>query len=137
MSFVLNLRLAADTAFIAVWPLSRVLLMNDSRFPWIILVPRCAGVAELFELDDSTRAMLMEEIARASERLKEWALARAGGDKINIGIIGNIVAQLHVHIVARARGDSAWPGTVWGTGKAVPYAPSDLQRMITEFRDTL
>jgi len=133
MTFDLHPRLAADTALITDWPLSRVLLMNDSRFPWLILVPRRAGIAELFELDDSTRATLMDEIIRSSERLKRWARA----DKINTGIVGNIVRQLHVHVVARAETDMAWPGTVWGAGQPIPYTAPDLQRVVRAFRQFL
>jgi diadenosine tetraphosphate (Ap4A) HIT family hydrolase len=133
VAFELHPRLAADTAFIADWPLSRVLLMNDSRFPWLILVPRRAGIIEWFELDDSARPMLMGEVARASERLKAWA----GADKINIGIIGNVVAQLHIHVIARNKDDSAWPGTVWGAGQPIPYAAPVLQRVVGGLRQCL
>jgi diadenosine tetraphosphate (Ap4A) HIT family hydrolase len=137
MSFALHPRLAADTAFIADWPLSRVLVMNDERFAWIILVPRRADVSEIFDLDEAARAVLTSGIARVSERLKIWAAARGSCDKINIGLIGNVVKQLHIHVVARTKDDAAWPGTVWGAGQAVPYGAGDLARVIAELRDTL
>ncbi len=86
--------------------------MNDARFPWLILVPRRPGLVELVDLQPAERAALMEEIAGVSVALS----ARRGVDKINVGALGNIVPQLHVHIVGRAVGDDAWPGPVWGFG---------------------
>jgi diadenosine tetraphosphate (Ap4A) HIT family hydrolase len=137
MSFSLHPRLAADTAMIADWPLSRVLLMNDSRFPWLILVPRRDGLLDLADLDAETRGVLMGEIGRAATRLKEWAKAHGGCERINMGAIGNIVPQLHVHVVARAPGDSAWPGVVWGSGQNLPYGEEALQALVRDFRGFL
>ena len=127
MEFQLDKRLQADTVLIADWPLSRVLLMNDARYPWLILVPRRAGASELFDLAPDDRRILGEEIARAGERLK----AITGCAKINTGALGNIVAQLHVHIVARRPGDAAWPGPVWGSGPAIPYEPGEMAAFLT------
>jgi diadenosine tetraphosphate (Ap4A) HIT family hydrolase len=118
-TFALHPRLAADTAFIADWPLSRVLLMNDARFPWLVLVPRREGAIELHDLAAPERALLVEEIARASAALKQFT----GAAKINVGALGNIVSQLHAHVVARKPGDAAWPGPVWGSGTPIPYDP--------------
>ena len=137
MAFVLHPRLAADTATIADWPLSRVLLMNDKRYPWIVLVPRRADITELVDLDETARVTLTGEISRVGGRLKAWAQARGGCDKINIGMIGNIVPQLHVHIVARTKGDAAWPAPVWGKGEAVPYSAAELAQTIASLRDAL
>lgn len=137
MAFVLHPRLMADTAGIADWSLSRVLLMNDKRFPWIVLVPRRPEISELFDLDENARTVLMTEICRVAERLKIWAKTRGGCDKINVGIIGNMVPQLHVHVIARTRGDSAWPGVAWGGGQAVRYGAAELSRMVGELRDLL
>jgi diadenosine tetraphosphate (Ap4A) HIT family hydrolase len=137
MSFMLYPRLAADTAMIADWTLSRVLLMNDKRFPWIVLVPRRAELTEFFQLDESARIQLTAEIARAAERLKAWAQTRGGGDKINIGTIGNLVPQMHVHVVARAKTDAAWPGTVWGFGAPELYSGTELARLVEELRTHL
>ena len=137
MAFVLHPRLMADTAAIADWPLSRVLLMNDKRFPWIVLVPRRPDIGEIFELDETARAVLTNEIVRVADRLKAWAKTRGPCDKLNVGMIGNLVPQLHVHVVARAKGDAAWPGTVCGAGEAVPYGAAELSRVVTELRDTL
>ncbi|HEY1630334.1 MAG TPA: HIT family protein [Rhizomicrobium sp.] len=116
-SFTLHERLKADTHPVADWGLSRVLLMNDARYPWLILVPRRAGLVELHDLKHAERLVLMEEIARASDHLKSLTAAA----KINVGALGNMVPQLHVHVIARNPGDPAWPGPVWGHGAAVPY----------------
>ena len=98
--------------------LTRVLLMNDARWPWLILVPRREGVVELTDLDAADRTQLIEEAASAAGFLK----AHTGAHKINLGALGNIVRQLHLHVVARAAGDPAWPGPVWGHGAARPMA---------------
>ncbi|MFN4282130.1 MAG: HIT domain-containing protein [Alphaproteobacteria bacterium] len=118
--FVLHPRLAADTRAIAELPLCRVLLMNDSRFPWLILVPRRAGARELVDLAPEDRRRLAEETDAAARALRDACPT----DKLNIAAIGNIVEQLHVHIVARRKGDAAWPGVVWGHGAATPYEPA-------------
>lgn len=118
-TFLLDHRLEADTVFVADWALSRVLLMNDARFPWLILVPRRAGVSELHELAHAERMVLIEEVARAARALKSAAAAT----KINIASLGNIVPQLHVHVMARTPADAAWPNPVWGSGAPVPYGP--------------
>jgi diadenosine tetraphosphate (Ap4A) HIT family hydrolase len=126
MTFALDPRLAADTLTVGDLPLSRVLLMNDSRFPWLILVPRRARLSELHDLPAQERTALVEEAALAGERLK--SLTRA--TKVNIGALGNVVAQLHVHVVARLEGDAAWPGPVWGAGKAAPYSSEAAEERV-------
>jgi diadenosine tetraphosphate (Ap4A) HIT family hydrolase len=125
--FRLDPRLAADTLPVGSFVLSQVLLMNDARFPWLVLVPARAGVTELVDLAPADRARLMEEIAAASRALQ--AVARP--DKINVGALGNIVAQLHVHVVARRKGDAAWPGPVWGAGAPEPYGDDDRARVVS------
>ena len=137
MDFALHPKLLADTAAICDWSLSRVLLMNDRRFPWIILVPRRADISEIFGLDEADRAVLMDEIVRGSENLKAWAKAHGGCDKINVGSLGNMVPQLHVHVVARVASDAAWPGPVWGAGQAEPYSADELGHVVTELRGVL
>jgi diadenosine tetraphosphate (Ap4A) HIT family hydrolase len=137
MDFALHPRLAADTTFVADWSLSRVLLMNDKRFPWILLVPRRDGASEIFDLQESDRGVLTEEIARVSERLKAWAIRHGGCDKINIGSLGNVVPQLHIHVVARYKADLAWPGPVWGAGQPVPYDEPELSHVVTDLRAVL
>lgn len=127
--FTLHPRLQADADFVADGPLSRVLLMNDARYTWLILVPRRPGAVELFDLDATDRAALTGEIARASQTLKRLT----GAAKINIGALGNLVPQLHVHIVARNPGDPAWPGPVWGHSPAVPYGAAARAAFIERF----
>ncbi len=126
--FSLDPRLAADTILIKDIGLSRVLLMNDSRYPWLILVPRIAGATELHHLSKSNRDRLMEEITQTSTGLSELY----DPDKINVGALGNIVSQLHVHVVARRLSDDAWPGPVWGLGAAIPYSEGETIRMVAE-----
>src|SRR6185437_15105861 len=92
-------------------------LMNDARYPWLILVPRRAEVTEITELTAAERTLLMEEMARAGEVVR----ALPGVAKLNIGALGNLVPQLHIHVVGRRPGDPAWPGPVWGHSPAVPY----------------
>ncbi|MGH8111031.1 MAG: HIT domain-containing protein [Rhodanobacteraceae bacterium] len=125
--FELDPRLAADTAFVADWPLCRVLLMDDARFPWLVLVPRRARVVDLDELASADQIGLLEEINRAMALLR-W---RTPCDKLNVGALGNIVRQLHVHVVARRERDAAWPGPVWGHGPARRYTPRTRDQLIT------
>jgi diadenosine tetraphosphate (Ap4A) HIT family hydrolase len=127
--FALDPRLASDTLPVAELPLCRVLLMNDARFPWLILVPAKPGLAELFDLDAADRARAVEEIATASRALDFVC----SPDKINIGALGNIVRQLHIHVVARHAGDPAWPGPVWGFGAPVPYTPDERATVAARF----
>jgi diadenosine tetraphosphate (Ap4A) HIT family hydrolase len=131
--FVLHPHLAADTQWLCDGPLSCILLMNDARYPWLILVPRRPAITELHELPAEDRSVLIEEIARASAALK----ARPGIAKVNVGALGNIVPQLHVHAVGRVPGDAAWPGPVWGRGKRIPYAADRLQSLAQELRAQL
>ncbi len=122
MAFKLDHRLEADSIEVAQWPLSGVRLMNDARYPWLILVPRRSGATEFIDLSPDDRSALGGEIARASKALKSLY----NPDKMNIGMLGNIVSQLHVHVVARHAGDPGWPGPVWGVGAAVAYEDSAI-----------
>ena len=131
--FNLDPRLAADTIVLGDLALCHVLLMNDARFPWLILVPARDGLREIVDLPAADRAVLMEEIAAASRALT----AVAGPEKLNVGALGNIVGQLHVHVVARRAGDAAWPGPVWGAGTAEAYQPAARDRMMAALRDAL
>ena len=133
LTFTLDDRLARDTFVIGDLPLSRVLLMNDARWPWLILVPRREGLVELIDLEPVDQTQLMDEAGRASRFLKTHARA----DKINVAALGNVVRQLHLHIVARAIGDQAWPGPIWGHGVATPYEDTDAQALIAAARDGL
>ena len=132
MSFALDPRLAADTYLIGDFALSRVLLMNDARYDWLILAPRRAGLVELVDLTRQERTTLMDELAVVSEVLR-----RGDVPKINVGALGNIVRQLHVHVVARREGDFAWPGPVWGAGVAQPYEGGAARQKLEGFRQAL
>lgn len=133
MAFDLDPRLAADTAPVCDLDLCAVRLMNDARFAWLILVPRRAGAVEITNLSEDDRMLLMAEMCRAADALR----AVAPCDKLNVGALGNLVPQLHIHIVARVEGDAAWPGPVWGSGAAKPYDEGWLTRLAGAIRERL
>lgn len=116
-TFVLDPRLEAETIPVGGLALSSVLLMDDSRFPWLILVPRRAGASELTDLPEAEAVDLMREVRMAAGVM----LAMSQPDKVNVAALGTVVAQLHVHVVGRYRSDPAWPGPVWGYGARIPY----------------
>jgi diadenosine tetraphosphate (Ap4A) HIT family hydrolase len=126
----LDPQLDRDTVAAGDLPLSRVLVMNDATYPWLILVPRVPRAVELIDLDDEQQAQLMDEIAMLSRVLKDTTRC----DKLNVAAIGNVVAQLHVHLVVRRRDDPAWPRPVWGQAPARPYAVAELDRFIDGIR---
>ncbi len=132
MSFVLHERLAADTVLLRELALCSARLMNDSRWPWLILVPRRPDITELHALDDADQVQLIREIALASRVLN----AAHRPDKINVGALGNLVPQLHVHVIARTRTDPAWPGPVWGVGTPLPYGEA-LKATVARLRAAL
>jgi diadenosine tetraphosphate (Ap4A) HIT family hydrolase len=126
--FSLASRLAADSHFLIDWPLCQVRLMDDARFPWLILVPRQAGLEEWTELSPEESGQLSQEIRRAG-----LALATIfKPTKLNVGALGNIVRQMHVHVIARFETDAAWPGPVWGQGARIPYETARLDRLCTD-----
>ncbi len=131
--FELDPRLAADTFLLGQTPLSQVLLMNDARYPWLILVPRRSDITEPFELSKADQAQLWQESMRLGGAMK----AHFAADKINVAALGNQVAQLHVHHIARFHVDAAWPGPVWGVGRAVPYEAAAVQALMHELRSLL
>ena len=133
MSFALDAKLAADAFVVGDMTLTRVLLMNDARWPWLILVPRREGAVELIDLAAADRRQLIEEAASAAGFLK----AHAGAHKINLGALGNVVRQFHLHVVARTVGDPAWPGPVWGHGAARRYEESDARALIAAAKASL
>lgn len=126
--FQLSPRLAADSIFLIDWPLCQVRLMDDARFPWLILVPRRDGLEEWSELNPQDLAMLSAEIARAGCGLTRML----SPTKINVGALGNIVRQMHVHVIARFESDAAWPGPVWGQGMRVPYEEEPRDRLAAD-----
>lgn len=121
-TFTLHKRLAGDTAPVMELALCSVLLMNDQTIPWLILVPRRIGIREICELEPADRLVLMEELSLASRVVS----ALYCPDKLNVGALGNIVDQLHIHVVGRFRSDRAWPGPVWGAAGARAFAQSGL-----------
>ena len=131
--FALDPRLAADTRPVASLPLCDVLLMNDARYPWLILVPRRAGLVEIADLHADEQAVLWQEVNRASAALRTVAPC----DKLNLGALGNIVRQLHLHLIARRIGDAAWPGPAWGYGRAVAHDSTQLDSLIASLRQAL
>lgn len=125
ISFELDERLAADTSPIADLPLSRVLLMNDARYPWVILVPRYPSTSEVFELSAADQQQLWREATYLGKAMK----TALGGDKLNIAALGNVVSQLHLHVVVRRHTDATWPAPVWGNGSPEPYDLDGLAQM--------
>ena len=117
MTFQLDSRLDADTIPVGGLALSSVLLLNDARFPWFVLVPRVEGASELTDLSEEQSVQLMQEIRIATGVM----LGLSKPDKVNVGALGNIVTQLNVHVIGRFRSDPAWPGPVWGHGTRAPY----------------
>ena len=128
-AFVLDPKLQADTIEITTLPLCLVRLMNDRRFPWVILVPARPGVSELIDLDAADRARLIEEIALVSTVMRD--LFRP--TKLNVRALGNVVAQLHLHVIARFASDAAWPGPAWGTTPE-PYRHDEIDRKLAPLR---
>ena len=131
MSFQLHPTLARDTLPVASLELSELLLMNDARYPWCILVPRVADITEWHHLPAASQILLMTEIGRVSEVLE----VLPGITKLNVGALGNRVPQLHIHVLARHPEDAAWPGPVWGAGSAEPYAPGAADGLIEQLRN--
>ena len=131
--FVLHERLRGDTTEIGHMDLSLLLLMNDRLLPWLILVPEREGVREIDELQANDRMLLIEEIACVSNVLRRLY----NPDKINIGALGNLVPQLHVHVIGRFVSDRAWPGPIWGTGPVEAYDNNDLSSVVGRIRVAL
>ena len=115
----------------AEWPLCHVRLQDDARFPWLILIPRVEGAVELEDLSVEQRAMLMEETVRAGALVRRMGVV----EKLNVGAIGNVTAQLHVHVVGRRRDDGLWPDPVWGRGPVIPYADDERLRLLGVIAD--
>ena len=131
--FELHPRLKADTIPVIDWPLCRILLMNECAWPWLVLVPRRHGITEIHELDAGDREMLIQEIAAASTRLQNLS----GADKMNVAALGNMVPQLHIHIIARFKDDPAWPKPVFGFQAPNPYDAEFLAEHMQKMVDAL
>jgi diadenosine tetraphosphate (Ap4A) HIT family hydrolase len=129
-NWLLHPQLEKDTALVGDLPLSRVLVMKDANYPWLVLVPRRVGLSEVIDLGDSELAQLLSEIAHTSRVLK----AMTSCDKLNIASLGNVVSQLHVHVIARRYGDAAWPKPVWGAAPPSAYASDALVQFVGALR---
>jgi len=127
--FALDPRLVDDSYPITELPLCQLRLMDDARYAWLVLIPRCEGAVEVFDMSEEDQQQMWREASRVGQALK----AHQGGDKLNVATLGNMVAQLHLHVIVRKKDDDAWPGPVWGQGQAAPYDKSSLATM----RDTV
>lgn len=125
----------AGSVAAAEWGLSHVRVQNDARFPWLILIPRVAGAVEIDGLSPTERAVLLEEIVRAGAIVRRLGeLAGRPVDKLNIAALGNVTAQLHVHVVGRRRDDPLWPDPVWGRGGTAAYTDEALAAALAAVR---
>jgi len=131
--FSLDSRLHQDTHVIGDFPLSRLLLSNDANYPWFILVPRREAISELFQLNDTDQFQLWQETTFLAQVLKEVYAA----DKMNVATLGNVVAQLHMHVIVRHTDDAAWPAPVWGKVAAKPYGVEQLAKVRAQLREVL
>lgn len=131
--FALDSRLQEDTLVIGDFPLCRLLLSNDSNYPWFILVPRRPDISEVFQLDARDQLQLWQETTLLSEQLKDLFNA----DKLNVAALGNVVSQLHMHVIVRRRSDIAWPAPVWGKHPATPYTAQEFSMIKDQLRAVL
>jgi diadenosine tetraphosphate (Ap4A) HIT family hydrolase len=131
--YALHPQLAADSHPLAALALCDLQLMDDSNYPWLVLVPRVAGARELLDLDSAQRAALMEEILRCEQLLLDVFQPQ----KLNVAALGNLVPQLHVHVIARFESDPAWPAPVWGRVASRPYPPEALVSRVRELQGAL
>jgi len=128
--FVLDPRLQQDTLSIGQLAVSELLLMNDARYPWCILVPRQKNASEIFHLSAAQQAQWWQETSLVAQRMQQHFRA----DKMNIATLGNSVSQLHMHVIARSRGDDAWPAPVWGKHPAIAYTTAQVQERLGALR---
>jgi len=133
MSFQLHPRLQQDSIAIAQLELSELRLINDSQYPWFVLVPKRADISEVYQLSEKDQQLLQQESSQLSKMLAELYTA----DKINIAAIGNIVSQLHIHHIVRYKADIAWPAPVWGKFDAVPYTEQQIEKIKSQINKRL
>ena len=131
--FVLDQRLLNDTLPVGDFQLCRLLLSNDSQYPWFILVPRRADISEVFQLSENDQVQLWKETTLLAKTLDQLFDA----DKMNVAALGNVVSQLHMHVIVRHKGDPAWPAPVWGKHPAVPYAQGQAAEVIARLKTVL
>ena len=133
MPFQLHPKLAADTHFVCELENCQVLLMDDARFPWLILVPQIADVCELYQLHEDAQQQTYRAMLRAAQLLAQHTQA----EKMNVAALGNQVSQLHIHIISRYQTDAAWPGPVWGVGETTHYGAAELTTKLQDLRRLL
>lgn len=136
--FVVDPAFESGSIAVGELPLCHVRLQNDSRWPWLLLIPRLPGLREIEDLPRGERTRLVEEVVRVGVAVR--TLGAASGfsvEKLNVGALGNITPQLHVHVVGRRYGDAAWPGPVWGVGVAEPYSAAGLDSALLTTRVAL
>ncbi|MBL4666514.1 MAG: HIT domain-containing protein [Sneathiella sp.] len=131
--FSLHPRLKSDTFRVAKLETSSLYLMNDCRYKWLILVPEIENISELYDLGDDEYISVMEETRKASKLLADLYAPK----KINVGALGNMVEQLHIHIIARHENDFAWPGPVWGAGDSIPYSDDLRHETILSLKSSI
>ena len=131
--FQLDRELDRDTHLIGDLDLCRVLLMDDARWPWLVLVPRRAAMRELYDLADKDQMLLMREAAQVGRRL----MAEFKGEKLNVGALGNVVPQLHLHLVVRTKTDAVWPKPVWGQFPRTHYDPATVRELVPRISASL
>jgi diadenosine tetraphosphate (Ap4A) HIT family hydrolase len=129
----MDTRLQQDCLVLGDFPLCRLLLSKDANYPWFILVPRRAGVSEVFDLSQEDQAQLFKETTDLAQALKGEFKA----DKMNVATLGNVVSQLHMHVIVRRHGDVAWPAPVWGRVPAGEYAPGQVDAIRQRLRTLL
>lgn len=131
--FTLHAQLDADTLAVGELGLCSVRLMNDATYPWLILVPRVSDASELIDLSDAQQGLLMRELSQCSRVVQQ----QFQPDKLNVAALGNMVPQLHVHLIARFIGDAAWPAPVWGKAPAQPYSEAAAEALLGDLRRAL
>ena len=130
LSWSLHPQLEQDTEAVGDLPLSRLLVNNDANYPWLLLVPRRDKAVEIIDLAEVEQAQLMTEVSRVARALKDITKC----DKLNIAALGNVVPQLHVHVIARRKSDAAWPRPVWGVAPPLPHDAEEVQTFISALR---
>jgi len=133
MSFQLHPRLQQDSIAIAQLELSELRLINDSQYPWFVLVPKRADISEVYQLSEKDQQLLQQESSQLSKMLAELYTA----DKMNIAAIGNMVPQLHIHHIVRYKADIAWPAPVWGKFDAIPYTEQQIEKIKSQVNNRL
>jgi diadenosine tetraphosphate (Ap4A) HIT family hydrolase len=130
MTFELDHRIKNDGVLLAESGSYLLNLVNDSRYVWLVLVPKEGNARDVYDLEESQQV----ELTLISNRIGKLIMREFDGDKFNVASLGNMVPQLHIHLIVRTEGDAAWPGPIWGVGKAVPYDEKLLQTTVSRLQ---